>query len=266
MIAESVSPDSFNGVFAVSYGNAQSIDLKILTEPPIAIFKFAANWSRDGRKVERVTNGHYIVIAPERFTQIGHIPHESEPCDDIRYHAFFFHIEKRSERTDTIGFAEHLLPKGSRNYRLEGNSLFDSSDMGPLFIEAAPALVAQTSIPWARIGEEREDGWRGKNFRPRDTEIEQVVSGRQGRFFLRVYDSTKLVDSGEFRYARDLSEILVNNESFLPITGDPTRTRRARNHDSHPCRARRFVAPPSACVGIAPRNRAWQYRGRQSAR
>ena len=207
-------PDSFDGVFAVSYGNAQSIDLKILTEPPIAIFKFAANWSRDGRKVERVTNGHYIVIAPERFTQIGHVPHASEPCDDIRYHAFFFHIEKRSERTDPIGFAEHLLPKGTRNYRLEGNSLFDSSDMGPLFIEAVPALVAQTSIPWARIGEEREGGWRGKNFRPHDTAIEQVVCGRQGRFFLRVYDSTKLVDSGEFRYVRDLGEILVDNKAF----------------------------------------------------
>ena len=206
--------DSFDGVFAVTYGDTQTIDLEILAEPLITIFKFAANWSRDGRKVERVTSGHYIVIAPDRFTQIGHFPHESEPCDDIRYHAFFFHIEKRSETTDPIGFAEHLLPMGARNYRLEGKSLFDSSDMGPLFIEAVPALEAQTSIPWARIGEEREGGWRGKNFRPRKTAIEQVVSDRQGRFFLRVYDSTKLVDSGEFRYVRDLSVILVNNEAF----------------------------------------------------
>ena len=57
----------------------------------------------------------------------------------------------------------------------------------------------------------------------------RVLHGRQGRFFVRVYDDgAKLLDSGEFRYLRDLREIRVNDELYTantllvpPSTGHP---------------------------------------------
>ena len=207
--------ESFEGVLSISHGSAQSDNLKILGESSMAIFKFGANWHGDGRRVERITRGHYIVIAPEGFTQIGHVPHESEPCNDDRYLAFFIFVrETHSDTADPVGFAEHHLPIVARRYRLDGESVFDCSENGPLFVGAVPELRGLSGIPWARVGEEREAGWRGKNFNPDETTVEQVLSGRQGRFFLRVYDPTKLVDSGEFRYVRDLREIRVNGEPF----------------------------------------------------
>ena len=207
--------ESFRGVLSISHGSAQSTKLKILSDASMAIFKFAANWHGEGRRVERITSGHYIVIAPEGFTQIGHVPHESEPCDDDRYRAFFvFSRRTHSDPADPVGFAEHQLPTVASRYRLVGQSVFDCSEHGPLFGGAVPELKGLSDIPWARIGEEREAGWRGKNFSPDETTIEQVLNGRQGRFFLRVYDRTKLVDSGEFRYVRDLRGIRVNGEPF----------------------------------------------------
>ena len=207
--------ESFRGVLSISHGSAQSTNLEILGESSIAIFKFAANWHGDGRRVERITRGHYIVIAPEGFTQIGHVPHESEPCDDDRYLAFFVFVrETHSETADSVGFAEHKLPTVARRYWLDGEWVFDCSENGPLFVGAVPELRGLSEIPWARLGEEREAGWRGKNFNPDETTMEQVLSGRQGRFFLRVYDPARLVDSGEFRYVQDLREIRVNGEPF----------------------------------------------------
>ena len=208
--------DSFTGTLSISHGNAQSTNLEILGERSTAIFKFAANWNGDGRKVERITSGYYIVIASESegFKQTGHMPHESEPCDDDSFLAFFFHRETSDETVDSIGFTGYALPIGTRRYQLEGKLLFDCSEQGPLFVGAVPKLAGLSDIPWARVGEEREGGWRGENFRPDETMFEHVIKGRQGRFFLRVYDPTKLVDSGEFRYVRDLREIRMNGEPF----------------------------------------------------
>ena len=65
------------------------------------------------------------------------------------------------------------------------------------------------------VGEERKDGWQGENFYPADRSLADVLNGRQGRFFIRVYnDDIKLLDSGEFRYLRDLREIRVNGKPY----------------------------------------------------
>ena len=208
--------DSFTGALSVSCGNAKSFDLEMLGKMPVAIFKLAANWRGEGRKIERITSGHYIVIAPIGFTQHGHVPHESELCDDDRYLAFYFHGAQRGDTTDALGFVQYLLPTGARRFELYGESVFDSSDTGALFVDDVPKLHTPSDIVWARIGEEREGGWRGKNFRPKETTIESLLDGRQGRFYVRVYDSSTLVDSGEFRYIRDLREIRVNGEPFTP--------------------------------------------------
>ncbi|MDE0447008.1 MAG: hypothetical protein OXH96_10080 [Spirochaetaceae bacterium] len=46
-----------------------------------------------------------------------------------------------------------------------------------------------------------------------------MLNQRQGRFFVRVYDSaTRLSDSGEFRYVEGLHEILVDGKPYTPET------------------------------------------------
>ena len=44
------------------------------------------------------------------------------------------------------------------------------------------------------------------------------MDDRQGRFFVRVYDDARLLDSGEFRYLRNLKEIRVNGEPYTEHT------------------------------------------------
>ena len=69
------------------------------------------------------------------------------------------------------------------------------------------------------MGEEKTGGWPGENFKPADKSLANVLDGRQGRFFVRVYDEeTKLIDSQEFRYCSVLSEIRVNGEPYTQET------------------------------------------------
>ena len=59
------------------------------------------------------------------------------------------------------------------------------------------------------------DSTLGENFEPTNRSLADVLHGRQGRFYLRVYDDAiKLVDSGEFRYCADLREIRVNDHPY----------------------------------------------------
>ena len=206
--------DSFTGRLSACHGEAQSTDVDLIGDPPVAIFKFAADWSGDGRRVSYVANGHYLVIARKEYRQIGHISHESEPCDDDSFLAFYFHTD--SSTAGRIGFEGFLLPTGIA-LCLEGETVFDSSHDGPLFVGSPPKLSTKSGITWARIGEERSNGWEGRNFNPADESIEEVIDNRQGRFYVRVYDHrVKLVDTGEFRYIRDLRQISMNGRDFTP--------------------------------------------------
>ena len=70
-----------------------------------------------------------------------------------------------------------------------------------------------------RVGEEKKNGWKGENFKPDERTLAEALNGRQGRFFVRVYDSdVKLLDKGEFRYLRDLREIRINSEPYTEQT------------------------------------------------
>lgn len=206
----------FTDIVTKTGADGKAFELNLFAKnSPVAIFKMATDWCGDGRKVEYITNGYYIVIAPENYTQRGHVPHEKELCSDSRYNAFYFHYERDKDTTGTFGFDEFSLPNRTPRYKILGKSLFDSSDKGLLYIYAVPKLETDPEITWVRIGEERDGGWKGKNFKPQERSIKEMLNERQGRFFIRVYNAeVKLVDSGEFRYVRDLREIRVNNELF----------------------------------------------------
>ena len=208
---------NYDGSLTVSCDDLESKTIGILDDANVAVFKMPNRWEGYGRKVERITRGFYIVIAPTDYSQLGLLRHESEICEDERFAAYYFYIDPKSEDLDSLGFAECPFSLGSLRFNLEGESLVDQSEMGDLYVSAPPTLNVDTSIEWARVGEEKENGWRGQNFNPHSQTLEKVLNGRQGRFYLRVYDGSSLVDSCEFRYLEALREIQIDG---VPVEAD----------------------------------------------
>ena len=208
------SPWSFSGSIVIEYEDGSGDEIQLFDDAPL-VFKLPNQWHGDGRRVRGVTRGHFVVIAPRQWTRNGHVPVGPEGCVDDDFTAHFFYKGQDDEPNDVGGFEEHALFLARSGYALEGKRIHDDSEEGDLFVGAAPVLKRMDGIVWVRVGEEAPNGWEGQNFRPSEQSLRDVLGGRQGRFYVRVYDkSVELVDSGEFRYCTDLQEIRVNNESY----------------------------------------------------
>ena len=202
----------------ISYANGDTKDIALYDGKPL-IFKLQKNWTGDGHKVGGITNGYFIVIAPDDWKRTGRVPVESDGCSDSHFmaHYFFRHTGGSSEEIGS--FRECDVELGATGYELVGERLFDDSDDGELFVGAIPSLQTPKHIAWVRVGAEEENGWRGENFEPDKHSLSETLNDRQGRFFVRVYDAeAKLLDSGEFRYLRALKEISVNGEPYTERT------------------------------------------------
>ena len=176
------------------------------------IFKLRRNWQGEGRKVRRISRGYFIVFAPRDWQRTGTPPIASEPCSDTEFLAHHFYADN-SDTTD--GFEERELPSSGKAFSLEGNEIYDDSDQGLLFIGDPPALNPTENVSWVRIGEEGGGGWKGKNFKPNEITVSTVLSGRQGWFYVRVYDeAVQLIDSNHFRYSQTLKEIRVDDDIY----------------------------------------------------
>lgn len=213
--------DSYTTSLSVISGDDVLWEINCIDNSKIAIFKMSVNWRGVGRKINRMTKGHFIVIAPAHYTQLEHVPHAPERCGDSSFSAFYFHRGGQGEDDASIGFNEHPLSMTQNRFALTGGSIYDSSEKGTLFVNSVPKLRADSTIMWVRVGEETEKArqgkkaWLGQNFEPQRHSLSEILNGRQGRFFVRVYEnSRKLVDTGEFRYMRDLKAIRVGGENF----------------------------------------------------
>ena len=221
MVDGECSLPSLAGNLYIVYEDRETDELSLFNGMPL-MFKLRNNWSGHGRKVGGLTNGHYIVIVPSCWSRKGHIPVEASGCTDTGYKAHYFHVTQDSSTDDVGGFAEYDMSLTDSYIELEGCRVYDDSDEGELFVGAIPKLKTISDVVWVRIGEEKKDGW-GKNFKltdqPTDQSLAEVLDGRQGRFYIRVYDDdVKLLDSDEFRYLRDLREISVNGEAYTENT------------------------------------------------
>ena len=211
---EECAIQSFGGRLSILYDGGEHLVLPLCEGKPL-IFKLGTDWSGIGRHVQQVTHGHFIVIAPNDWVRTGHVPVEPEGCTDEAFLAHYFGRSKGG--SDDVGGFEGQDPLDGIAADLEGRLVTDDSTEGGLFGgETAPSLKNSPGVVWVRVGEEREGGWLGDNFRP-ERKLADVLGERQGRFFVRIYDDqTKLLDSCEFRYIRGLSEIHINDE---PYTG-----------------------------------------------
>lgn len=209
----------FAGHLSVDFKEGSAVTVPLFDQNPL-IFKLKKDWGGDGRRVPRVTKGHFIVIAPVEWgVPLGHAPVDPEGCSDRTFMAHYFFRVGNESASDLGGFREHDVPSSAPAFALSGRTVFDDSDEGDLFVGEPPRLVSADQVLWARVGEEGENGWKGRNFQPSECSLAEVIDARQGRFFLRVYDKqVAMLDGVQFRYLRDLREIQVNGEPYSEDT------------------------------------------------
>ena len=205
----------YYGYLSVKYADGTVDKLSLFDGKPL-IFKLRNNWKGDGHKIGGITRGHFIVFAPNEWTRTGNVPVAPKGCLDTSFQAHYFSTTQGHD-TDMVGsFKECQVPLTKAGFSLSGTNAFDNSDDGELFVGSPPIINPAPGIFWARVGEEQEGGWTGENFKPADLPLGDVLNGRQGRFYLRVYnDKVKLMDSSDFRYCADLQEIRVNGKRYV---------------------------------------------------
>ena len=209
---------SLTGRLAVSCQDGQELNMPLFDGIPL-IFKLRKKWAGKGRKTSGITSGHFIVIAPGTWERIGRVPVEPDSCSDAAFRAHYFYKDTATPDEDVDGFRECDVFPNASGIDLTGQSAFDDSEEGALFVGDAPFLKSSPDIAWVRIGEEAEHGWKGENFEPAKQSLSDVLNGREGHFFLRVYDSqASLLDSAEFRYLHDLKQIRVNGLQYTQDT------------------------------------------------
>ena len=180
------------------------------------VFRLGEDWQGEGRKVSGVGIGHFVVIAPAGWKRLGDAPVDPEPCVDTGYRAHYFFCSREDGRS-VEGFEECGV--SSSVIVLDGDRVFDDSGQGELFVGKPPVLKAPR-MAVARVGEEGKDGW-GETFGLEDgRSLADVLAGREGWFFVRVYREGVGVeaDSAHFRYMANLREIRMDGEAYAPDT------------------------------------------------
>ena len=204
---------SLNGRLTVTSQDGPEHVVPLFEGGPL-IFKLRKNWAGDGRRTSGITSGHFIVIAPNSWRRTGHAPVEADGCADPAFRAHYFHRDATASDEGVDGFREWNDSSVAAGIELTGRRIYDDSDEGELFVGDPPGLKSSPDIEWARVGEEAIDGW-GKNFQPHRKSLPEALDGRQGRFFLRVYDSdVSMLDSVAFRHLPNLSQIHVNGAEY----------------------------------------------------
>ena len=206
----------YRGVLSLEWGEGESGVVPLFDDKAPLLFRLSGGEdSLRGRQCRNITTGRFAAIAPREWQRGRGEFREWETCSDPGFRVHFL-TASREDSPDSLGSIGPWLPGTSRSASLQGSLLFDMSDDGDLFIGDPPILESTQGLLWARVGEERVGGWKGKNFRVAEQSVADILGSRTGRFFLRTYapESIALADSTAFRYWPDLKGIEVNGEAF----------------------------------------------------
>ena len=212
---------TYYGKIAVKYQDDSNPDdeIQLISDKPL-IFKLNQNWTGDGHQMEGITQGHFIIIAPRNWIRTGNEPVATTGSAGPGFQAHYFYASK-GDTLDQIGdFKEYSISLTRAKFELIGDTVFDNSAEGKLFVSKPPKLNNVSSdIEWGRVGEEKKVGW-AENFKSADKSLADVIDGREGRFFIRVYrkGETRLCDSESFRYCANLKEIRINGKPYQQDT------------------------------------------------
>lgn len=229
--------DLFGAITVTRQSTNEQYELQLADkERPFILFKLAGENLNSGRRVRYASSGVYLVIAPQDWirdeAESGTPQVPASPCHLAGFQAHFFHLHSRDN--NQIAFQnpdgrQIQIPNRNSRFDLEGCKIDDAKDeVGPLFGQAPPFLTANDVTNWKDVqtivlGEEGKtsNGWR-ESFKP-DTETPRVnllpyLQGKEaGWFFLRIYDSNdELIDSLDFRFAKGLYAIRIDEHNFLP--------------------------------------------------
>ena len=206
--------ESFTTSLTITYDSGECLDIQLFDGKPM-VFKFRTDWIGDGRKVRAITKGCFIVITPSSWKRIGSVPVEPVICSDENFTAHYFYCKSDHQVEDVGGFAEWKPTLVASKFKLEGNLVYDSFQDVRLYSGDVPELICGQDVAWARVGSEGNNEWSGENFCPDTETLADVLNERQGSFFIRVYNQEiTLLDSGEFRFMREIQEIAVNGEPY----------------------------------------------------
>lgn len=201
---------SCSGALMVRSTDGEEIDVPLF-EGNALIFRTAADWSM-GRLARGVGQGHFLVVAPEEWRRIGEAPVEPVACGR-GFLVHYFRFEEDEPLEGPVGFRGHELDSVSPGFTLSGVRVFDDSRHGDLF-RTIPGLSCVPGVREVRVGSEGEGSWPGETFDPNGKNLAEVLGGRQGRFFVRVYDDSGLRDSGQFRLLEELREIRIDGKPY----------------------------------------------------
>ncbi len=180
------------------------------------IFKTSSDWTGGGRQVKYITQGHFIVIAPSQWTCQTEVSIEPEECLDPNYSAHFIYSSNQTNSDQPVFDNCEELYK-AEILRLIGPTISDASQKGNLYVKQPPELMVSNDITWVRVGLEGKTATWGENYEPHKESLAKVLDGREGYFFIRVYDlEGRLVDSDHFRYFSNLKEIRMNGTTYSP--------------------------------------------------
>ena len=207
----------FEGCLNITCKNGQKLNITLFDGEPL-IFKLRENWEGLGRKISSITCGHFILIAPNAWKRAGLVPVEPDACTDSVFRAHYFHRDSTESSDYEDGFSDWTTSKKNTKIELAGQQVYDDSNHGILFVGDAPTLNSCPMISYARVGEEATGDW-GRNFVPDEESLSDVLAGREGHFYLRIYDKeVNLLDSAVFRFHNNLKKIHLNGVEYAPNT------------------------------------------------
>ena len=142
---------TFTGRLSVEFEDGSASDVPLFDGSPL-IFKVSNGWKGSGHKARRLTNGHFILLAPKAWERLGHVPVEPAGCSDQEFMAHFFFRGSSDTAEEIGGFLGHEVPLGASCFELAGELVFDDSDEGRLFVGTPPQLNPSNAVSWATRG------------------------------------------------------------------------------------------------------------------
>ena len=220
---------SYAGNVSILYADDTSDTLELFLDKPL-IFKLRKDWEGIGRKIKGITQGEFILIVPRDWTRKVAPPIAPAGCSDDSFRAHYFSVSNAGEQISVDGFEEYPVSNTNSWFKIQGTRVLDDSDEGELFVGTPPNIRVEPGIGVVRVGEEAERGWPGEHFNPLENTLAEILNGRQGRFYVRVYqpDATAMTDGGVFRYFSDLTAIHLNGN---PYDGDVILAPQSSGHE-----------------------------------
>lgn len=214
-------------------------------------FKLSGQNLNRGRLVKHATNGFYLLVVPSNWTCINIESSclESKQPDQLAtdlWHGYFSRIDHNKTifpRFETSTGSEMICEWKRTHFIFEGNHINDAfSHLGPLFGLNPPMIKANLTSDWHEIGTivlGQEGTGRNKArwelFPQRTQQVQDLLPKhlvqRSGWYFLRFYDrDDNLLESFDFRFVANLTEIIYSRNLLIPSTDGHESTKIVLRH------------------------------------